>query len=315
MQTTDSPVKTAKPVIVYDRKTGNTFEEKIYGEFFLRWLYETRFGRLLSPLLTIPMFSKIYGSLQDTSWSRNKIPSFVKRYDIDLHDFLPQEHHTPEDPYESFNTFFIRKFKEGKRLFVSETHKLPAFAEGRYLAYERVSRDELFPVKGQYLSSSALLEHPQWNQSFEGGPLVIARLCPVDYHRFHFPDEGTVLDYFQRGKKLHSVSPLALQARDSIFCENERHITILQTKQFGLLAYIEVGAICVGKIVQSHSCDISSSYKRGEEKGYFLFGGSTVIVLGQAKAWVPSQDLILNTKKCMETRIELGDVVAYTQTK
>jgi phosphatidylserine decarboxylase len=105
-----------------------------------------------------------------------------------------------------------------------------------------------------------------------------------------------------------SVNPFALQFKNQIFIQNERYVSILQTENFGRLAYIEVGAICVGKIVQTHRWN--KSFLRGEEKGYFLFGGSTVIVLGEKGAWKPSRDICTNTANGIETYLHLGQEVA-----
>ena len=134
----------------------------------------------------------------------------------------------------------------------------------------------------------------------------MARLCPTDYHRFHFPDGGRVLERYSLPGRLHSVNPIALKRRGDIFFTNKRDISILETENFGKLAYIEVGAICVGKIVQSHR---QGDFRRGEEKGYFLFGGSSVIVMGLPGRWVPSEDVLRHTKEGMETYVRLGDVL------
>ena len=105
---------------------------------------------------------------------------------------------------------------------------------------------------------------------------------------------------------LHSVNPTALNKRPDILFTNERVVTILKTKNFGLLAYIEVGALCVGKIVQSHR---ERNYQRGDEKGYFLFGASTVIVLGEQNKWLPDSDLLENSKSQRESLVRLGEKV------
>jgi phosphatidylserine decarboxylase len=141
-------------------------------------------------------------------------------------------------------------------------------------------------------------------RSFQGGSLLIARLCPLDYHRFHYPDDGRTWDSYRVHGALHSVNPLALKFRSDIFFTNERQISLLDTRNFGRIAYIEVGALCVGKIVQSH---FQPEFKRGDEKGYFLFGASTVIVMGQAGAWKPAQDLLEQTAKKRETLVRLGE--------
>src|SRR5262249_53104509 len=112
---------------------------------------------------------------------------------------------------------------------------------------------------------------------------------------------------------LHSVNPLALQRKPDLFLANERQVSLLDTENFGLLAFVEVGALCVGKIVQTHSPD--QPFQRGEEKGYFLFGASTVIVYGEPGAWTPEADLLEHTKAGREVLVELGQPVARSARK
>jgi len=138
---------------------------------------------------------------------------------------------------------------------------------------------------------------------------MIARLCPVDYHRFHFPDDCKILDSYRIHGKFHSVNPVALAANGKVFLENERQVTILESDNFGKLAFIEVGAMCVGKIVQTYAAG-QAKFKRGAEKGYFLFGGSTVIILGEKDRWIPANDILENSEKGIEVLVPLGDVVA-----
>ena len=187
---------------------------------------------------------------------------------------------------------------------------MAAFSEARYYGYEEVKDNETVPVKGRNLSPEELVKNSKWNDTFKDGPLLLARLCPVDYHRYHYPDDGEILDDYRIHGQFHSVNPLALKAKEDILITNERHVTVLQTKNFGKLAYIEVGATCVGKIIQSKPLTKGSSFNRGDEKGYFLFGGSTVIVVGEKGAWKPSEDILTNTKSGIETYLHLGMTVA-----
>jgi phosphatidylserine decarboxylase len=129
---------------------------------------------------------------------------------------------------------------------------MPAFAEARYLAFESIHEDQVFPVKGGFLSAESLLGSHEKAAPFVGGPLLLARLCPVDYHRYHYPDAGRTLDAYTIQGQLHSVNPVALAQRGEIFIRNERRVSILETQHYGKLAYIEVGALCVGKIIQSY---------------------------------------------------------------
>jgi len=284
---------------VWNRYKGNEEAEAVYGDKAIRLLYQTLAGQKLSGILARPFVSQLYGLYQQSALSKKKIPLFISNFKIQMHEFENR-------PFESFNDFFIRKFVPGVRPFV-QNPQLPAFAEGRYMAFEKITDDGRYPVKGKYLKALDLLGHSDQAKLFVDGPLVIARLCPTDYHRFHFPDDGKILSSWRISGSLQSVNPNALKFRNDIFISNERNVTLLETKSFGRLAYIEVGAMMVGKIVQTHP---AQTFKRGEEKGYFIFGGSTVILMGEKGKWIPDEDLLKNTAKGMETFVRLGDHIA-----
>lgn len=292
-------------VVIWNRQTQKEETEKVYGDKWLNLLYGTRSGQWLAEnLLTRPAFSKIYGIYQSSPLSRHKIKDFISEFQIPMDQF-------EEGPFGSFNEFFIRHFKSGMRPFVSDPQALPAFAEGRYFAFEKVDGERNFPVKGKSLSAELLLGSKEAAKPFIGGPSFVARLCPVDYHRFHYLDEGNTFKSYRLSGHLHSVNPLALLYKDDIFVSNERHVSLLQTKSFGKLAYVEVGALCVGRIVQSHP--ERQPFQRGMEKGYFLFGGSTIVVLGEPGAWRPDDDLLEQTTRGRETLIRLGEKIATTK--
>ncbi len=297
-------------IYIFDRKHKSLVQEKVLGDSILRFLYESIWGKMLLEIFVHPFVSRLYGKLQDLPWSRSKIKNFVSEYEIEMDLFAPGSLVNSvdiESSYASFNEFFIRKFLPGKRPFV-DGGQMPAFAEARYLGYQQINDDISFPVKGHFLNFKELLENQKLASIFEGGPMLIARLAPVDYHRYHYPDDGSTLESYEIGNKLYSVSPYALRVNNKIFLENERRVTILETDHFGKLAYIEVGATMVGKIVQTH--DEKENFKRGMEKGYFLFGGSTVILLGEKGRWKPADDILKNTMQKTETLIRLGDEVA-----
>lgn len=287
----------------FNRQNGQVEVEKVYGDGGVKWLYNTASGKVLSSALVRAPLSVLYGYMQSLPMSRNKIPEFVENFEIQMEDFLPEDGRSPEYPYSNFNEFFIRRFKDGKRNFVKDSNIMPAFSEARYFGYESINDEDSVPVKGKFLNSKELLQKQEWIETFKDGPLLLARLCPVDYHRFHYPDNGKVLDYYKLGGLYHSVNPIALKAKEDIFSTNVREVTIMETENFGKLAYVEVGAICVGRIVQSTDL---TTFNRGDEKGYFLFGGSTVIVIGEKGKWKPSQDICENTKNKMETYLHLG---------
>jgi phosphatidylserine decarboxylase len=291
----------------YSRTDKKIIKEDVYGERWVKWFYSLPERKLLHHWLTAQWFSKLCGFWHNLSLSRRQISSFIKNYSINIHQFLPQNGRSEESPYANFNQFFIRRFKPGVRRFVESPEQLPAFAEARYLGYALTNDQISYPVKGDFLKARDLLSNTQWEKYFEGGPMLIARLCPVDYHRFHFPDDGEILVHYTIPGKLHSVSPMAVSKVPDILITNERQVTIIDSQNFGKLAVIEIGAMGVGKIVQTY---MGVWARRGEEKGYFLFGASTVILLGEKGRWQPSADITYHSKQGTETLVLLGDVVA-----
>lgn len=299
-----------EPEIAYfNRYTQAIENEKIYGGKGIEFIYENSLGNLLLPIITHPALSKLYGKIQDTKMSAKKVPEFVTNFDINMDEFEKGSIRVNkiEDSYKNFNEFFIRAFKKGKRTFSEDASDLGAPAEGRYFGYSKITNDIKIPVKGHDLTAENLLCSDKYLEHFQNGPLVIARLCPVDYHRYHYPDGGSTVENYNIHGEYHSVNPMALHFKSDIFIKNERRVSILETENFGLMAYIEVGATCVGKIVQSH--DESVPHIKGQEKGYFLFGGSTVIVIGEEGKWEPSSDILSNTSNGIETYIRLGDKI------
>ena len=294
----------------FNRVSQKIEHEKVYGGALVDWLYKSSSGKFFAHILCKAPLSIAYGAMQDLPLSKNKISKFIKDYEISLDSFIPEEGRSLEDPYGSFNQFFIRQFKPGLRPFPIDLKAMGAFAEARYFGYESIKSDVKIPVKGQFLSANGLINNSKWNNFFNEGPLLLARLCPVDYHRFHFPDNCKILDDYRIPGLFHSVNPFAIKEKEDIFITNERHVTILETENFGKLAFIEVGAICVGKIIQSQPLEKDKLFIRGEEKGYFLFGGSTVIVLGEKGKWIPSEDILNNTSNFLETYVQLGMSVA-----
>lgn len=298
---------------VFNRRENRMEIEKVYGDGMVKFAYGNPIGRMLGPIIASQWFSQLYGQAQDSSKSAQKVAPFIHNFNIQIDQF--EKGSLKENPietsYASFNEFFIRPFKDGQRPFTPNDQEMGAFAEARYFAHETMTDDLTIPVKGSMLRAVDLIGDSELARDFIGGPLMIARLCPVDYHRYHYPDNGTTLKAFTVPGDLHSVNPLALKYRQDIFIKNERRVAILETEHFGKLAFIEVGATCVGKIVQSF--DESKPFNKGDEKGYFLFGGSTVVICGEKGKWAPSADILKNTAAGIETYIQLGDVVGETR--
>jgi phosphatidylserine decarboxylase len=295
-------MKQLDPIRYADLRTGIIHEEQVYGGFWVKLLYGTWLGRIFSSLIALPAFSAFYGWLQDRPSSKGKVQPFINDFDIQMADFLPEEGRTREDPYSTFNQFFTRRVTEAARPFARQS-EFPAPCDARYFAYESLDDSVSIPVKGAFFKAGALIQSDRWSDVFDGGPGFIARLCPVDYHRYHYPDDGEVLDSWRIPGALHSVNPWALAFREDIFMINERQVSILETERFGKLAYVEVGATCVGKIKQTHT---GTTFSRGDEKGMFLFGGSTVIVIGEKGRWQIHPSIVENTLDKVETYLKMG---------
>lgn len=290
-------------ILFWNRYTNRLEKEAVYGGFWVRLLYQLKPFFLLTHLfLASAWISKLYGFWQNRPASRRKIAPFVKSFQIDMKEFETRE-------FQSFNDFFTRQFQPGARKFAPEGISAPA--EARYLGFSNALSIPEIPIKGLLLHPREILGENKFTECFLSGPALIARLCPVDYHRFHYPVDGCTLAQYHLGTRLHSVNPVALRACPSILKINERIVSILNTKNLGLLAYVEVGALCVGKIVQSHPTN--APFKRGDEKGYFLFGASTVLLFGEKGRWDIAEDILKNTQKGLETFVRLGDTVAKSR--
>jgi phosphatidylserine decarboxylase len=183
-----------------------------------------------------------------------------------------------------------------------------AFAEARYFAWEKVGPEQRFPIKAHSLSLKHLLGNTERARAFVGGPVITVRLAPVDYHHVHYPDSGTTLEQDRLGSRNWTVNWHALQAKEDILFDNERQINILETENFGRLAFVEIGALTVGRIVQVHP--LEAPFQRGEEKSMFRFGGSSIALFGEPGAWRPSEDLLQRTREKIETFVRLGETVA-----
>ena len=162
-------------------------------------------------------------------------------------------------------------------------------------------------MKGHSLNAEQILGQASSARSFVGGPVLLVRLAPVDYHHVHYPDDGRTLSQHRLGGRLWTVNWHALQNKPDILFENERMVSILETRNFGRLAFVEVGALSVGRIVQVHPAD--APFQRGEEKSCFRFGGSAIVMFGEPGKWRPFDDLLEHTKQGVETLARLGEPI------
>ena len=204
----------------YNRLSGQWEEENVYGEAALRWAYYNPIGKLITKLIIKnPIVSRFYGWLMNRSGSRKKIPAFIEQYAVDTTEFLE-----PPDSFPHFNAFFYRELKPESRPIDQSDFSLVFPADGRHLAIENIQKADTLYAKGQELDLEQLLGEMPFTQSIEGGSVLISRLCPVDYHRFHAPFSGVAMAPLMVGESLYSVSPLALSQKLDYLVNNRRWI-------------------------------------------------------------------------------------------
>jgi phosphatidylserine decarboxylase len=292
-------------IIYFDRITKSQEREKVYGHSFLNLLYGKGklarcFSFLLRPLFArIPFLSYLYGWIQKSRLSRYKVKPFIQTFGVDPSEFLE-----PVEKFSSFNDFFIRHLNLKTRPMAGGRDVAVMPADARYLVFPNIDQADGFWVKGKKFSLASLLQSEELAQLYSSGAMVIARLCPTDYHRFHFPcacvpDKAQLIN-----GPLYSVNPIALKRNIAYLSENKRMVTLLKTEDFGDVLYVEIGATYVGSIHQTYTpgtaCD------KGDEKGYFSFGGSCLILLFEPGKILLDQDLIDCSSQKMEVKGLLG---------
>lgn len=235
--------------------------------------------------------------------SKKRIQPFCETHNIDLDDYI-----VPQGGYKHFNDFFYRKIKSGKRT-IQDGVCSPA--DGKILVFNSIDDSLQFFVKSQSFSLSTLLGSTDLAQKFEGGSMAIVRLAPPDYHRFHFPASGIASNTQKINGSYYSVSPLALRKSLRIFLENKREYVELKTKDYGQIGIVDVGATLTGSIIQTFS--ENETVSKGQEKGYFAFGGSTIVLLFQKNKVPFAPDLIQNSLNGFETTVQMGEQIASSQ--
>ncbi len=294
------PLPDVIPVKYIDRTTGVIKTEKIEGEAWMKWLYYNPVGELsLYALVKRKFVSEVYGNMMDKPKSVTKVAPFVQKYDIDLSIAVKQK-------FDSFNDFFTRNLKRDARSVAQDSNVVVSPADGKILVFDDISETDFF-VKGYRFNLYDFLSDSSLAKKYRTGTLMIIRLAPPDYHRFHFPVNGTVSANVKITGDYFSVSPLALRKMVDVFCMNKREYVTIATHEFGDVVMAEVGATMVGSIIQTYHGDKSV---KGAEKGYFKFGGSTVILLFEKDKIIVDDDLLKNSTNNLETTVRMGERIA-----
>lgn len=279
---------------IRNRKTNELLENKNpKGSYFL---YNNFFGRLILKLVNKRFLSVLVGKYLDSKFSKGLIKNFIKNNSIDM---SPYEKKT----FQSFNEFFSRKIKNGERNFSKDKRELCSPADSKLTVF-KVDRTSKFTIKNKEYNLVNILRNKELAREYENGYMLVFRLGVDDYHRYSYVDTGKIISKKKIKGIYNTVGPIAFE-RFKVFEENVREYEVLDTFHFDQVIQMEVGAIFVGKIKNYHR----ARFTRGEEKGYFQFGGSTIIMFFKENTIKIDKDILNNSKSNIETRVLMGEKI------
>lgn len=288
---------------IYNRNTKKYDVENVAGGNYIKWCYESPVGKGLTELLVKKkLFSKVYGIYCDTKLSKKKVSGFIKNFDIDMSICK-----NDINDFRSFNDFFIRELNENARPIDKDKGTLISPGDGRLFVYNNISINDLVQIKDITYSLSELIQDNDIASEYEGGVCLVLRLCPTDYHRFHFVDYGTCEKTHFIPGNYYSVNPTALERVAKLYCQNKREWCVFHSENFGDIIHVEVGATCVGSIIQSYKANTPIS--KGDEKGYFKFGGSTTILFFKPNTIIVDEDILTQSSLGFETKVNMGETI------
>lgn len=287
-------IKTRKGEIIVTNEKQNRLLKKLYG---------TAWGRCLLKLLTAPVISKAVGAFMDSPFSKPLIKKFIKSSGIDTSQYVMYD-------FRSYNDFFTRTVREDCRPIDTAPHHLISPCDSKLTAY-RIDGNRLFRIKNSLYSVADLLKSRPLAEKYREGYCLIFRLEVDDYHRYCYIDSGRKSRNIFIPGELHTVNPIAL-GHCNIYKRNSREYTLLRTDNFGNVVQIEVGAMMVGRICNHQG---KGSFLRGEEKGMFEFGGSTIVLLFEKDRIVIDDDILANSQNNIETVVKYGEKIGVSTIK
>jgi phosphatidylserine decarboxylase len=291
-----------EPILLYNRKTGSLEEEVLFEKDVMEFFYGSRLGFFITELLFKHKWAtELYARLQHGPGSKPKIRKFVESHGVNL-----DELERPIESFNTFNEFFIRRLKSSARPIDRDPASLISIADCRLSVYP-IREDAVYPVKAGSFTIARLLGDEETAASYASGLCLIFRLAPVDYHRFCYVDDCEQSPVARVNGFYRSVHPLSLRMMKAVFIENRREYCSLKTANFGEIVHLDVGATGVGRIVQHHPD--GGRFARGEEKGYFEFGGSTVILLLKPGAAKIDDDIMEYSGRGIETIVRYGEKI------
>lgn len=266
----------------------------------LRFLYKTLSGRVVLKLLTRPVVSKVTGRVMNSRITSFAAKSAIKKRKIETSML-------EKTKFRSYNDFFTRKLKEGGRVVDMCPSSLVSPCDSKLSAYD-IGEDSRFIIKGTPYTVKDLLGGDAVYKDYIGGKCLVFRLAVDDYHRYCYFDNGFKGENkFLKGV-LHTVHPIVV-GEYNIYKRNCREYTVMETQNFGRAVQVEVGAMMVGKIKNFHG---AHSFKRGEEKGMFEFGGSTIVLLFAKDTVKLDDDIVRNSASSVETIVKYGEKIGIS---
>lgn len=281
---------------IKDRK-GNIIPNGMNQKGLLDILYKTIGGNIALKGLTSPVVSKAAGVFCNSALSMKMIPAFIKSAKLDLTEY-------ESGFYGSFNDFFTRKIKPEARPIDMNPKTVVSPCDSKLTVY-KIDKDSIFEIKGVSYHLDEFLRCGKLASKYENGYFCIFRLEVSDYHRYIYFDNGSKSKNYHINGFYHTVNPIALE-KANIYKENTREFTVLHTENFGDVIHAEVGAMLVGRIKNHHQ---KHSFKRGDEKGMFEYGGSTVVLIFKKDMVEFDEDIIKNTADGFETIVKMGEKI------
>ena len=276
-------------------RNGNHVSDGDEQDSTLRFLYETGFGRALLSLLIRKPVSDFVGWFMQRRISALWIKGFLKKSNIDMSEYENRK-------FRSFNDFFTRRIRPERRPIDMEPGHFISPCDCKLTVF-KIRDNSVFTIKGCQYTVEQLLRSKQLAEEFAGGTLLIFRLTVDDYHRYCYPDGGCKEDNVHIKGVYHTVNPIAYK-RYAVLRENTREYTVLHSDSFGDMIIMEVGATLVGRISNLHgACRV----EKGQEKGHFDFGGSTIVVIVRQGALKVDEDILRNNAEGCETTVKYGE--------
>ncbi len=271
-------------------------------------VYQSKVSRLIRKIITHDKwFSALAGAYFNLSISKFHIASFVKKYSIAMN-----ESEKKINEFINFNDFFTRKLKPQARPIDCDPTHIISPADGKILVIENIQEQSQFPVKNITFSLESFLKDKTLAQKYLGGSLILIRLDPWDYHRFHIPIDGYVQKAIPINGSYESVNPIVYQNNIQVLSENERHLIAIKTDMLDEVIMVNIGALCVGKITETYNPN--HWYKKGDELGYFSFGGSTIVLLFKKNLITIHPEIVNNSLMCIESLTQMGKSLATINT-